>query len=934
MSERTEKPALSGVPDYSLGGDIVPSAEYVQQSKADKMTAIDDAVHAASDKITALKEQRFKTIENGKKTELTDQIDTLQDYIDKLCAEKSDLTTDDTAAIENELRQHLDFEAAKEYDEMSPEDFDDLLTAEEIEQETLRHYEAFLAKQRNNEDNDLPVLTDVVDEREDENLPVLTDIDEEATRSYPERHSVDDGIPVLTDVIKDGEDDIQVSPKRVETGNSIDNSEDVAALFGEVGRQETVAKITVEEQISVAKYLIKQIDKGVQDNIISTTAADAAVAELENRIYGLERQLSGETSNKNAVLKKTDEVLRQLARRNGTYTVPEVATENQETPVHEMTPEAEAEQEQEVREFEQEAIPLSEYTTAKKEFKAAKRVYLEALEKQYRKRNVLSKMGETFGVGQKRAFTPEEQVAYDTYMAASKKFYEYTKATGVYDKLQVRMIARLERQHEKGLSLEHETPLAVAPLVADRFVFNPAQARLDVQSGFLPESVQDVKKRLLRWVKQHPYVSVAAGGALTTYGLTVNAPGVLAAAASGMIGRRFIVGRKAAALDDTGEQVVDDLQSEALPDLEQLEARYFTDARRLAISRNRNRAVASALGLSAAAAAESLLGDPDFTQASEVVNEPSGVRGQELRMPESIADKLARADRVAPMSPEHIAQFERMENSGILSADSWSRAAAPQTDTVGSPAGIENPNWVKPGIDYGQDVVSGGGSESMSDVAQPGIDDGGSSTPEASKPAAPEVPVEKPVVETGPNNPAPVTELQPQSVESGPAQAVTDEARVSGRAEILAERTHLDSVAALERMHGYQPRVTAELGALVTSPVKGQNIMHHLYAEMIRAYDAGQFNLPAVRAEYVSHNPTALFSFIEEHAKELTNNKFSAFLGGSDSLGLSPDEWKVLGFSSGDPQVISPADKIQTGKLIKLILENAAEEINGKLKPS
>ncbi|USN88540.1 MAG: hypothetical protein H6780_03575 [Candidatus Nomurabacteria bacterium] len=928
MSERLPNSSLSDVPNYSnLGGDIVLSAESVQQTEAEKITALSEAVHAASDKITALKEQRFKTIENGKKTELTDQIDTLQDYIDKLCAEKSDLTADDTAAIENELRQHLDFEAAKEYDEMSPEDFDDLLTAEEIEQETLRHYEAFLAKQRN----------------EDENLPVLTDIDEEATRSYQERHSVDDGIPVLTDVIKDGEDDIQVSPKRVETGNSIDNSEDVAALFGEAGRQETVAKITVEEQISVAKYLIKQIDKGVQDNIISTAAADAAVAELENRIYGLERQLSGETSNKNAVLKKTDEVLRQLARRNGTYTVPEVTTENQETPMHEMTPEAEAEQEQEVREFEQEAIPLSEYTTAKKEFKAAKRVYLEALEKQYRKRNVLSKMGETFGVGQKRAFTPEEQVAYDTYMAASKKFYEYTKATGVYDKLQVRMIARLERQHEKGLSLEHETPLAVAPLVADRFVFNPAQARLDVQSGFLPESVQDVKKRLLRWVKQHPYVSVAAGGALTTYGLTVNAPGVLAAAASGMMGRRFIVDRKAAALDDTGEQVVDDLQSEALPDLEQLEARYFTDARRLAISRNRNRAVASALGLSAAAAAESLLGDPDFTQASEVVNEPGDDRGQELRMPESIADKLARADRVAPMSPEHIAQFERMENSGILSADSWSRAAAPQTDTVGSPAGIENPNWVKPGIDAELGVVSDGGTNALPGVVQPGIDyaaSGAVPAPASSSiesvpvPPAPATPAPAPVVETGPNHPAPVAELQPQSVESGPVQAVTDEARVSGRAEILAERTHLDSVAALERIHGYQPRVAAGLDALVTTPIAGQDITHHMYAEMVKAYEAGMFNLPATRAEYVSHNPTAFFSFIEEHAKELTNNKFSAFLGGSDSLGLSPDEWKALGFSSGDPQVISPADKIQTGKLIKLILENAAEEINGKLKPS
>jgi hypothetical protein len=205
------------------------------------------------------------------------------------------------------------------------------------------------------------------------------------------------------------------------------------------------------------------------------------------------------------------------------------------------------------------------------------------------------------------------------------------------------------------------------------------------------------------------------------------------------------------------------------------------------------------------------------------------------------------------------------------------------------------------------------------------------STPDAVPQSVPDsVP---PSVETGPQNPAPVKEVTLPVVESTPLEHATNQAEVSTPGEILAERSRVDLAAALERLHGYQPKMVPELEKLVTSPVEGQPIMHHLYAEMIKAYDTGQFNLPAARAEYVNHNPTALFSFIEESAKELTNNKMSAIFGGSDSLGLSPEEWRALGFSSGDPQLISPADKIQTGKLIKLILENAAEDMNSKFKP-
>lgn len=175
---------------------------------------------------------------------------------------------------------------------------------------------------------------------------------------------------------------------------------------------------------------------------------------------------------------------------------------------------------------------------------------------------------------------------------------------------------------------------------------------------------------------------------------------------------------------------------------------------------------------------------------------------------------------------------------------------------------------------------------------------------------------------------SPTIETSPKYVEVS-----TNKVEIFSREDILAERRGLAMFGIAEKfegIHGYKPKMSVGVESLVVPLNPNVPIIHQVYEQMLDMYRGGEINLPAERANYVSNNSTALYSFIEETARELSDKKLSAFFGGSKSLDLSPEQWRELGFSSGNPQQIVAGDEIQMGKLTKIILEHAAEKINHK----
>ncbi|MCA9354670.1 MAG: hypothetical protein KC877_04075 [Candidatus Kaiserbacteria bacterium] len=125
----------------------------------------------------------------------------------------------------------------------------------------------------------------------------------------------------------------------------------------------------------------------------------------------------------------------------------------------------------------------------------------------------------------------------------------------------------------------------------------------------------------------------------------------------------------------------------------------------------------------------------------------------------------------------------------------------------------------------------------------------------------------------------------------------------------------------LNTIFGYQPRMTAGFANEVLptpASMSEKQFMNELYRQTYGAYAEGDITVPAYRMYYLSHhggagNPTAINAFVDKNMGML--NK------------LSPQQLQELGFSAGKlaPQA---GDKIQIGKVVELILKNAATRIN------
>jgi hypothetical protein len=201
-------------------------------------------------------------------------------------------------------------------------------------------------------------------------------------------------------------------------------------------------------------------------------------------------------------------------------------------------------------------------------------------------------------------------------------------------------------------------------------------------------------------------------------------------------------------------------------------------------------------------------------------------------------------------------------------------------------------------------------------------------------PPSPEVPpVTSPVAEVLPETPS--ADVPTGSPEDATSKLLaTDKTIVSSKDSILTARMNPASAQLSEIMSGYQPQMSPELAKSAWSIPDGVDqsaFTKELYRQTLEAYRTGNISLPVEVAKNIQANPTAINAFVDRNAAEFA--EFNPFIS-KTGLDLTNAQWKEIGFSSGDPEVISSGDTIQMGKLIKLILENAAEKINGKLPHS
>jgi hypothetical protein len=125
-------------------------------------------------------------------------------------------------------------------------------------------------------------------------------------------------------------------------------------------------------------------------------------------------------------------------------------------------------------------------------------------------------------------------------------------------------------------------------------------------------------------------------------------------------------------------------------------------------------------------------------------------------------------------------------------------------------------------------------------------------------------------------------------------------------------------------------RVSERLGSLVTEWQKTENASLHeyLYKTILQGFRTGNITLPAETVALVAKNQTALYGFIEQYMPEVSENVLSKFFRGTSTDALSIDQWKTLGIQSGNPHIIAPGEQIQTGEIIKILLDRARTATN------
>ena len=321
------------------------------------------------------------------------------------------------------------------------------------------------------------------------------------------------------------------------------------------------------------------------------------------------------------------------------------------------------------------------YLSLKKDFKAAQREYLDALEADYKgkgfikrslrlPRNVLNGL---FGLGRK-TIGSDVQAAYDKYMAANTEYHRYAKESGVYAELAERLADRASKQGNRPPALERA--------VMNRHVLRPAERRLEAQQlHVMPERLKGLQAKLGGFIKDHPRWAFGIGaGALVTAGFINPAMGV--AMATG-VGANYAAGYawlrgKTATKDEKGAAAMQAMQQTQSLDFEALEQEMFAAVRAEHAVRSRIRTGAAASAMVAGGVtAGALTPSPETTVSTPAVETSPALADTPSLMETSPDDSP-----FGPFTPDAAAPAGTPDTEGVLSEPTPTAEPAPTEPTV------------------------------------------------------------------------------------------------------------------------------------------------------------------------------------------------------------------------------------------------------------
>lgn len=610
----------------------------------------------------------------------------------------------------------------------------------------------------------------------------------------------------------------------------------------------------------------------------------------------------------------------------------------------------------------------SEYLQLKKNFKESQSVYLSALERDYADRNLLQKM---FGLGRKE-FSPAVQGAYDAFMKANQAYYSFAEKNGNYQKIAER------------ISREHSTDKVpnIDLLVANRHVLRPAEARLEQQKVHLPAYLQDIKNGIQDKIKQYPKTALGVGALLTL----LNPAAVAAAVGVRYVGNKFYVAGKEYNQEVEKNNVLESIHfDEEAARLDELEAQYYEAARQVQDAKVHTNMAAVGAAVAAGAAYGGGAEEVVLDKETVVLNEASGL----VTFPEPIdqiptsPSDLADVIEVSPVT-EGIAEvssantFEAtrtLEDGDVLSkVILQTLQERMQSGQLTLPEGVNQDRlahyiyqsfpemtnasnieprltaaeWKDLGVSSGDPhLIQPGEKINVQGLIEKmwGMSTDASVTPADGQGVVPRG-VEThfvPTVEAAPDAIERLINSDTEVVvEQVPTSSTEIGVPVENEAVTAAERTAAIKVKNGDEWLYREPRITVipdtdavvrvseRLGSLVTEWQKTENASLHeyLYKTILQGFRTGNITLPAETVALVAKNQTALYGFIEQYMPEVSENALSKFFRGTSTDALSIDQWKTLGIQSGNPHIIAPGEQIQTGEIIKILLDRARTATN------
>ncbi len=728
------------------------------------------------------------------------------------------------------------------------------------------------------------------------------------------------------------------------------------------------------EQIDRLKSEVEHINALVRENKMNTTLADQLVATLEQQIRSEEQVtytpsiLKANPAREQAISKMLETGPVELTSSEVSFETEVIASEDEE----EFFP----------KEGETEAETSHEYVVRKREFKQAKKAYLATLEHDYADRNILKK---TFGLGRK-ALSPQVEQAHDVFMAANQAYYNHAQRSGHYERVATRLnrertaeelllpinslvadrhilrpakerlelqqvhlpegVTRLKQAISERIRKNPKVALGVGALVA---VLNPAAVLTGlgvryVGNKFYVGSKEATEQQVtaaaiaavdgiadLRSLEEKQFESVrqthdarirtnaTAIGAAIVAGGAYNSSEVERIVPteeiSGYIDFDDSLGVRGEGLSETGA-VSTSVEASA----SETEAAPVAASETFVLDRTSITAEGELVFLTP----EGITTNSSIEVVSPFANEVPYLKVPGEELIDAMIDRIEADVRsgvitlelgqsLSTLREQIIVRYPELTGSGNTAAPGLSSEVWQQIGVSGgNPSEI--PNGTKINMERLLNEVFG---IRLEGELMEGASDLAKST--ASTPV-PEIPTIPPA-EIAPVIPTETTTETTMitSSDRGEFQKMLDNTR---------DHKPIESVLNELAERDFQPAISERLVDLTTPWQPGKTLHEHLYRTMLEGYRNGNITLPIETMRYVAGNETALYGFIERHLPDVSDDVLSKFFRGVSTEAMSPEEWRALGIESGNPKMIAAGDQVQTGNIIKLILERAAGAAN------